>query len=64
MNFEQLTGRCLRLRQELLAAYSSSPRNGGRIARLSDELASIEREIAAILDLPRGGVDNDLRDAA
>ena len=63
MNFEQLTGRCLRLRQELLAAYGSSPRNGGRITRLSDELGAIEREIAAILNL-QPGIDDDLRNAA
>jgi hypothetical protein len=64
MNIEQLIGRCSRLRQELLAAYGASPRNGGRIDRLADELASTEREIAVILASQRAGADEDFRDAA
>jgi len=64
MNIEQLTGRCCRLKQELLTEYCASPRNSGRIARLSAELASTEREIAAaILDAPRDS-NEDLRHAA
>jgi hypothetical protein len=64
MNIEQLKGRCCRLRQELLTEYCASPRNSGRIARLSAELASTEREIAAaILDAPHHA-DEDLRHAA
>lgn len=70
MNIEQLTGRCCRLKQELLTEYCASPRNSGRIARLNDELASTEREIAvavavavAILDAPHDA-DQELRHAA
>ena len=64
MNIEQLKGRCCRLKQELLTEYRASPRNSGRIARLSAELASTEREIAAeTLDAPHHA-DEDLRHAA
>jgi len=64
MNIEQLTGRRSRLRQELLVAYGTSPRNGGRIERLAGELAVTEREIAAILAPQHDGADEDFRDAA
>jgi hypothetical protein len=64
MNIEQLTGRCCRLKQELLTEYCAPTRNSGRIARLSAELASTEREIAAaILDAPHDAAE-DLRHAA
>lgn len=66
MNVEQLTGRCCRLKQELLTEYCAPCRNLGRIARLSAELASTEREIAeAILVAPHAAHEHqDLRHAA
>jgi len=64
MNVEQLTGRCCRLKQELLTEYCASTRNSGRIARLSAELASTEHEIAAsILEAPHDAHE-ELRHAA
>ena len=64
MNIEQLTGRCGRLKQELLTEYGAPSRNSGRIARLSDELASTEREIAAVVSDTPHNPDHDLRHAA
>jgi hypothetical protein len=51
MDLQQLTGRCFRLKQELATAYSVVPWNTGRIDRLTDDLASAEREIAGIVAL-------------
>jgi hypothetical protein len=48
MDLEQLTGRYFRLQQELASAYSAIPWNHGRIDRLARDLASTEREIAAM----------------
>ena len=47
MTVDQLTGRYFRLRKELAAAYGLVPCNTGHIDRLTDDLASIEREITA-----------------
>ena len=47
MSIDQLTGRYFRLRNELAAAYGSMPWNTGHTDRLTDELASIERERSA-----------------
>ena len=63
MNLEQLTGRQVRLTQELLAAYCTAPRNNGRIERLIAELASTEGEIVAVLALQENA-DSQLRHAA
>lgn len=49
MDLQQLMGRCFRLKQELATAYSVVPWNTGQIDRLTDDLTSTEREIAAIL---------------
>ena len=46
MNLDQLTGRHVRLRRELLSTYRSLPRDTGRIARLTHELAATERMIS------------------
>ncbi len=46
MDIQQLTGRHLRLRRELAAAYASVPWNTGLVARLVKELAANEREMA------------------
>ena len=46
MNLEQLTGRHIRLRRKLLSTYRALPRNTGRIARLTHELAATERMIS------------------
>lgn len=64
MNIEQLTGRCRRLKQELLTEYRAPSRNPGRIARLSAELASTEREIAAAIRDEPHRADQDFRRAA
>ena len=48
MNLEQLTGRYFRLKQELSIAYRQQPWQSNRIDRLADDLASTEREIAAL----------------
>ena len=48
MNIEQLMGRYFRLKQELSIAYRQQPWQSNRIDRLADDLASTEREIAAI----------------
>jgi hypothetical protein len=64
MNIEQLTGRCCRLKQELLIEYRAPSRNSGRIARLTAELVATERDIAAaILDRQRES-HGDFRHAA
>lgn len=47
MEFDQLTGRYIRLKQELAAAYSALPWRDGHIDRLADDLASIERQLSA-----------------
>ncbi|MEP6874743.1 MAG: hypothetical protein ABI887_10290 [Burkholderiales bacterium] len=47
MDLEQLTGRYIRLKQELATAYGAVPWNSGRIDRLARDLASTECEIAA-----------------
>lgn len=46
MEFEQLTGRYRRLRQELANAYAARPWHYGRIVRLVNDLASIERQLS------------------
>lgn len=48
MNLEQLTGHHARLQQDLATAYDAVPWNAGEIDRLADDLASTEREIAAL----------------
>lgn len=48
MNLEQLTQRHARLQQDLATAYDAVPWNAGEIDRLADDLASTEREIAAL----------------
>ena len=48
MDIEQLMGRYFRLKQELSIAYRAQPWHSGRIDRLADELATTEREIAAL----------------
>ncbi len=48
MDLEQLTGRYVRLKQELAAAYNVEPWHRGRIDRLANELTATEHEIAAI----------------
>lgn len=63
MDLEQLKGRCLRLRQELLAAYRARPRNTGCIARLTNDLASAERDTAALVASQQHG-DEPLKRAA
>jgi len=47
MNLEQLTGRYVRLKRELAAAYRAEPWHSGRIDRLVSDLSATEREIAA-----------------
>ena len=47
MTIDQLSGRYFRLQKELAAAYGSLPWDTGHIDRLTDELASIERDLAA-----------------
>ena len=47
VEFDQLTGRYIRLKQELAAAYSARPRRDDHIDRLADDLASIERQLSA-----------------
>ena len=47
MDIKQLTGRYLRVCQELGAAYSSLPWNTEHINRLTQELVAAERGIAA-----------------
>jgi hypothetical protein len=48
MSIEQLMGRYFRLKQELSIAYRQQPWQSHRIDRLADDLASTEREIAAM----------------
>ena len=48
MNLDQMMGRHSRLRQELSIAYGARPWQGGRIDRLTNDLASTERDIAAL----------------
>ena len=48
MDLEQLTGRYIRLKQELADAYKAEPWQRGRIDRLANELCATEHEIAAI----------------
>jgi bifunctional DNA-binding transcriptional regulator/antitoxin component of YhaV-PrlF toxin-antitoxin module len=48
MNLEQLMGRYSRLQQELSTAYSTRPWQSDQIDRLTNEIASTEREIAAL----------------
>ena len=47
MEFDQLTGRYIRLKRELAAAYSARPRRDGHSDRLADDLASSERQLSA-----------------
>ena len=54
MDLEQLTGRYFRLQQELATAYSAVPWNSGRIDRLTRDLVSTEREIAALTSTDQG----------
>ena len=53
MNFEQLTGRYLRLKEELSIAYAVQPWQSARIDRLTNDLASTERDIAAMYSADR-----------
>jgi hypothetical protein len=46
LDIEQLTGRYSRLRKELAAAYGSVPWNTRHIDRLTNEMATTERELA------------------
>lgn len=48
MNFDQLIGRHLRLKQEPSVAYSTLPCNTGRINRLGVDLAFTARAIQSI----------------
>ncbi len=48
MDLEQLTGRYIRLKQELAMAYKAEPWHQGRIDRLANELTATERELAAM----------------
>jgi hypothetical protein len=48
MNLEQLMGRYFRLKQELAIVSQAQPWHKGRINRLADELAAVEREITAL----------------
>jgi hypothetical protein len=48
MSLEQLIGRYLRLKEELVIAYSSLPWNAGRIDPLTHDMALTEREISAL----------------
>jgi hypothetical protein len=48
MNLEQLRGRHVRLREELVAAASSVPWNTGHVDRLSVELAAVERQLQVL----------------
>lgn len=50
MDFEQLNGRYLRLRQELASAYAARPWHDGHIDRLANDLASIERQLSTATD--------------
>lgn len=63
MDIEQLKGRCLRLKQELLAAYRTRPRNAGCITRLTNDLVSAERDMAALVASQQHG-DETLKRAA
>ena len=54
MNLEQLTGRYRRLKQELSIAYAAQPWQTGLIDRLTNDLASTERDIAALHSADRG----------
>ena len=47
MDDGQLTGRYSRLKQELALAYAERPWQSARIDRLANEMAAVEREIAA-----------------
>jgi hypothetical protein len=46
MTTEQLTGRYLRLKQELAAAYREQPWQSAQIDRLANDLADTERQLA------------------
>jgi cell division protein FtsB len=48
MDIEKLALRYLRLRQDLSIAYNSRPWNRATVDRLANEIARIEREIAAL----------------
>jgi hypothetical protein len=48
MTLDQLTGRYLRLRQELSAAYEAQPRDARRIGRLASDLSTTAGEIASV----------------
>jgi hypothetical protein len=48
MNLEQLTGRYRRLKQELSVAFNAQPWQSGLIDRLTNDLATTERDIAAL----------------
>lgn len=52
MDLRQLVGRYARLQRELSVAYSMVPWHSGLIDRLANDLASTERQIAA---LQKGG---------
>jgi hypothetical protein len=48
MNLEQLTGRSIRLRQELVLAQQQEPAPSGLIERLVQDLETTEREISVL----------------
>jgi hypothetical protein len=48
MDLEQLMGRYFRLKQELATAYREQPWRGGHVDRLTDELATTGRDLAAL----------------
>ena len=53
MSIESLLGRHFRLQQELAVAYGAVPWNTGRIDRLTEELASTERQVMAASPSPQ-----------
>ncbi len=48
MDLEQLMGRYFRLKQELVAAYREQPWHGGRVDRLTNDLAATSRDLHAL----------------
>ncbi len=56
MDFEQLTGRYRRLKEELAVAYGEQPWPAGRIDRLALEIGEAERAIATLGTKARGSM--------
>jgi hypothetical protein len=48
VDLEKLMARYLRLQQELSIVYLQQPWQSGRIDRLANELATVERQMAAL----------------